>query len=144
VRARPKGCPLTQREWEALQLVEEGLTYGQIAERLRLSQSTVRAHMHTARKKLGACRAAQAIVKMRAADWYPEAPPVVEPEEGPLSPAQKAYLAVFDRHLKAWAAGDERAEIRTRRQMRWMLHGIYVEADRRLPDEAAENSRMAA
>lgn len=138
LRGRPKGCPLERREWEALQLVEEGLTYEQIAARLGVAHSTVRNHLHTAYGKLGVNRAAQAVVKIRAADWYPEPPPVIEPEEGPLTPAQKAYLRVFDRHLRAWAAGDEAEEDRTRLECRYMLGAIYVEADARAPRRACD------
>jgi len=52
---------LTSREWEVLELMCEGLTAKQIAERLRLSPVTVRRHSSTIVRKLGARNRREAI-----------------------------------------------------------------------------------
>jgi DNA-binding NarL/FixJ family response regulator len=46
------GVRLTSREWEVLGLLKEGLTTRQIAERLVLSQATVRTHISAIVRKL--------------------------------------------------------------------------------------------
>jgi DNA-binding NarL/FixJ family response regulator len=50
---RPVQSDLTQREWEVLDLVESGLDVVAIAERLVLSEDTVRTHLKSIRRKLG-------------------------------------------------------------------------------------------
>jgi two-component system nitrate/nitrite response regulator NarL len=52
-RAVP-GCGLTRREFEVLDLLREGLSTAQIAERLYVAQVTVRTHQASIRRKLGA------------------------------------------------------------------------------------------
>ena len=58
---------LTAREHEVLDLVAAGLSNGQIAARLYLSQKTVRNHVHAILTKLQAADRAQAIVQARDA-----------------------------------------------------------------------------
>jgi pimeloyl-ACP methyl ester carboxylesterase/DNA-binding CsgD family transcriptional regulator len=58
---------LTSREAEVLGLVARGLDNGRIAERLRISDKTVRNHVTTIFWKLGATTRAQAIVRARDA-----------------------------------------------------------------------------
>lgn len=58
---------LTARELEVLNLVAAGLSNGQIAGRLFLSQKTVRNHVHAVLTKLQAADRAQAIVQARDA-----------------------------------------------------------------------------
>ena len=58
---------LTARELEVLNLVAAGLSNGQIAGRLFLSQKTVRNHVHAVLSKLQAADRAQAIVQARDA-----------------------------------------------------------------------------
>jgi DNA-binding NarL/FixJ family response regulator len=58
---------LTAREHEILDLVAAGLSNGQIAERLYLSQKTVRNHVHAVLTKLQAGDRAEAIVRGRDA-----------------------------------------------------------------------------
>jgi DNA-binding CsgD family transcriptional regulator len=127
VRARPKGCPLSEKQWEAVQGLERGATYAEIGVELGMAESTARTHLQRAYRKLGARRAAEAIVKLRAADWYPDLPPPPVDDEVPLPPAIKAYLGVFDRYLKLWARGPSDEERRARLECRYMLGGIYVE-----------------
>lgn len=50
--ARQKGVELTSREWEVLELLREDLSTGEIAERLFISQVTVRSHISAVLKKL--------------------------------------------------------------------------------------------
>jgi DNA-binding NarL/FixJ family response regulator len=50
--AHNKGVELTSREWEVLDLLRENLTTGEIAERLFISQVTVRSHVAAVLKKL--------------------------------------------------------------------------------------------
>lgn len=50
---RPVHSELTQREWEVLDLLESGLDVAAIAERLVLSEETVRTHLKSTRRKLG-------------------------------------------------------------------------------------------
>jgi DNA-binding NarL/FixJ family response regulator len=49
---RDSGVRLTSREWEVLELLKEGFTTRQIAERLVLSQATVRTHISAILRKL--------------------------------------------------------------------------------------------
>jgi DNA-binding NarL/FixJ family response regulator len=48
-----RGVELTSREWEVLELLREGLTTGQVAARLFVSQVTVRSHVAAVVRKLG-------------------------------------------------------------------------------------------
>jgi DNA-binding NarL/FixJ family response regulator len=50
--AEERGVTLTRREWEVLDLVREGLTTGDIAERLFVTPETVRTHIASAMRKL--------------------------------------------------------------------------------------------
>lgn len=50
--ARPELPPLTSREWEVLELLRQGATTGQIAERLSVSNATVRSHAAAILRKL--------------------------------------------------------------------------------------------
>jgi DNA-binding NarL/FixJ family response regulator len=65
--ASPTFPTLTTRELEVLNLVAAGLSNGQIAERLFLSQKTVRNHVHAVLTKLQASDRAEAIVRGRDA-----------------------------------------------------------------------------
>ena len=58
---------LTDRETEVLTLVARGLANGQIAERLRISDKTVRNHVTNIFWKIGATSRAEAIVRAREA-----------------------------------------------------------------------------
>jgi ATP/maltotriose-dependent transcriptional regulator MalT len=58
---RPVGGLLSARELEVLRLVAEGLTDGQVAERLYLSSRTVNAHLRSVYRKLGAGSRAAAV-----------------------------------------------------------------------------------
>jgi len=65
--AASKFPTLTAREREILDLVAAGLSNGQIAARLYLSQKTVRNHVHAVLSKLQAADRAEAIVRARDA-----------------------------------------------------------------------------
>ena len=45
---------LTAREWQVLELLRNGLTTAEAADRLVLSPITIRSHAHSIRRKLGA------------------------------------------------------------------------------------------
>jgi ATP/maltotriose-dependent transcriptional regulator MalT len=62
--------PLTRRENEVLQLMAEGLSNAQIAERLVISISTAKLHVHHVLEKLGAKSRLQAVL-MTTADLHP-------------------------------------------------------------------------
>ena len=54
VSGAPMSRPLTPREREVLELLAEGATGEQIADRLVLSPETVQKHVHNAKRKMGA------------------------------------------------------------------------------------------
>jgi two-component system nitrate/nitrite response regulator NarL len=58
--------PLTMREREILELIDEGLSNKQIAQRLRIELSTVKNHVHHILGKLGVHRRAEAAALVRA------------------------------------------------------------------------------
>ena len=68
-RARAPFPELTDRESEVLGLVARGLGNGHIAERLRISDKTVRNHVTNIFWKLGATTRAEAIVRARDAGY---------------------------------------------------------------------------
>ena len=55
-----KRVELTPREWDVLELLDEGLTTAEIAGRLAVSQATVRRHVSTLLHKMGASTREQA------------------------------------------------------------------------------------
>ncbi len=57
--------PLTRREKEILELVCDGATNKEIAERLFLSISTVKNHIHNIYGKIGVGNRAQAIIRVQ-------------------------------------------------------------------------------
>ena len=62
---RPVTSPLTDREWEVLDLLEGGLSTAQIAGQLVVSAETVRSHVKRLLRKLGVHNRADAIVAAR-------------------------------------------------------------------------------
>jgi DNA-binding NarL/FixJ family response regulator len=58
--------PLTFRENEILELVEQGFSNKEIARRLAISSSTVKNHMHSILQKLQVSRRAQAVARLHA------------------------------------------------------------------------------
>jgi DNA-binding NarL/FixJ family response regulator len=61
--------PLTDREREVVRLLAGGKTYKQVARALRLSQSTVRNHLHNVYHKLNVIDRAQAVIVSRDNGW---------------------------------------------------------------------------
>jgi LuxR family maltose regulon positive regulatory protein len=57
--------PLSDREFEVLQLVAEGLSNQQIGERLVVALSTVKTHLNNIYKKLGVSKRTQAVARAR-------------------------------------------------------------------------------
>ena len=62
---RPVRSPLTQREWEVVDLLSEQLSTDQIAERLVLSTETVRSHVKNILRKLDARSRDEAVATAR-------------------------------------------------------------------------------
>lgn len=67
-RRRPLGGEqqLTGREWEVLDLLNRGMSTGQAARRICVSDATVRSHAAAAARKLGASTREQALAAFRA------------------------------------------------------------------------------
>jgi LuxR family maltose regulon positive regulatory protein len=61
----PLALPLSERELEVLQYLPTMLTAGEIAENLNISVNTVKAHMRSIYRKLGAGRRREAVVVSR-------------------------------------------------------------------------------
>lgn len=67
LRAAPHPLPdLTQREMEIAYGIAAGKLNKQIAADLRLSESTIKTHVHTIMKKLGAINRTQVAIRMGA------------------------------------------------------------------------------
>ena len=62
-----RGVDLTSREWEVLDLMRDGLTTREIAERLFISEVTVRRHVSSVLKKLSVSSRAAAIELLKSA-----------------------------------------------------------------------------
>jgi NarL family two-component system response regulator LiaR len=62
---RPVRSPLTPREWEVLELLAEGLTTEQMAERLVLATETVRSHVKNILRKLNARSRQEAVATVQ-------------------------------------------------------------------------------
>jgi len=60
--------PLTRREWQMLELVVEGLTNREIAERLYLAESTVKRHLSSTFRRLGVSSRREAAAAVLAAE----------------------------------------------------------------------------
>jgi two-component system NarL family response regulator len=61
------GVELTSREWEVLEFMREGLTTRQIADRLLISEVTVRRHISSVLKKLKVPSRTDAVKLLRSA-----------------------------------------------------------------------------
>jgi putative nucleotidyltransferase with HDIG domain len=68
-RRRAEPSPLSSREREILELVAEGRVAADIADRLELSESTVRSHLHKTYAKLEVPDRAQAVLKATEMSW---------------------------------------------------------------------------
>jgi DNA-binding NarL/FixJ family response regulator len=61
IAARARSGPVTRRELEVLAMVSEGLAYDDIGGRLGITERTVRAHVVSAKEKLGAANTTHAV-----------------------------------------------------------------------------------
>jgi DNA-binding NarL/FixJ family response regulator len=68
--AGPGGERPSAREWEVLQLMADGLSTRQIAERVGIRDVTVRRHVSAVVEKLGVADRAEAVERYRAADRH--------------------------------------------------------------------------
>lgn len=66
-----RGCTLTDREWETLELLAEGLSTAEVAERLLVAPVTVRRHAAAIVKKLNAGDRRSLLQLVRAAETHP-------------------------------------------------------------------------
>ena len=66
-----RGCTLTDREWETLELLAEGLSTAEVAERLLVAPVTVRRHAAAIVKKLNAGDRGSLLQLVRAAETHP-------------------------------------------------------------------------
>jgi DNA-binding NarL/FixJ family response regulator len=64
-RAETQAVPLTTREAEILELIKEGLSNKQIAERLYIELATVKNHVHSILAKLKVSRRGEAVARVR-------------------------------------------------------------------------------
>jgi DNA-binding NarL/FixJ family response regulator len=64
---KARGADLTSREWEVLDFMGDGLSTGQIADRLLISEVTVRRHISSVLKKLSVPTRTDAIKLVRSA-----------------------------------------------------------------------------
>jgi DNA-binding NarL/FixJ family response regulator len=62
-----RGIDLTSREWEVLDLLREGLSTREIANRLLISEVTVRRHIGSVLKKLQVASRAEAVKLLQSA-----------------------------------------------------------------------------
>jgi DNA-binding CsgD family transcriptional regulator len=127
---RPSGCPFTKRQWEAIELLADGLSLREIAARFGRAHASVRTLLWNARKRVGAANNAGLLAECYDQGWL--ATPVArlehEEEAGEwptVTPAQRAYLTVFDRMLRT-PFGSE-AERRALLEMRYMLGAMCIE-----------------
>jgi DNA-binding CsgD family transcriptional regulator len=58
---RCRECPFSSREREIVQMVLDGLTDGEIAERLHISKRTVESHVEHVKRKIGVSRRTQIV-----------------------------------------------------------------------------------
>ncbi len=65
VLPQPLVEPLSERELEVLRLLEQGMSNGEIAQKLVISLGTVKTHVHNIIEKLGVQRRAQAAARAR-------------------------------------------------------------------------------
>ena len=61
--------PMTEREREVVALLASGKTYKQVATALKVSQSTIRNHLHNVYHKLNVVDRAQAVIVSRENGW---------------------------------------------------------------------------
>jgi DNA-binding NarL/FixJ family response regulator len=71
-QARAEAANLTQREFEIVYLIADGLSNKQIARRLSLSLYTVKNHVHSILQKLQASDRVDAVSQIRARGWAPK------------------------------------------------------------------------
>lgn len=123
-------------QYEIARYLADGLTYDEIAAERKCSASTVRTHVHGLFQKLEVTKVSQAITRLYALGVFQGGKaiaPVIhingepDPGEGPCSPAQKLYLAAFERHLYAHRGGEARIH-KTRLEMDYALGAMYMEA----------------
>jgi two-component system response regulator DevR len=65
---RQRGVELTEREWEVLEFLHDGLSTAEIADRLSISPVTVRRHVSEILKKLRVTSREEAVKLMEEGD----------------------------------------------------------------------------
>ena len=92
--------PLTRREFEALRLMADGLTYAQIAEVLVVDEETVRSHAKGVLRKLGQPDRASAVVAARRAGLL-DSNPLASVQRSPGEAAGGTHVALETRRAKS-------------------------------------------
>ena len=87
IRSRTDWQLFSMRERQVLQLVADGLTNSEIADRLYLSESTIKSHLSSGFRKLGVCSRAEA------------AAAVLDPESGLHTAPSRTGTAAHAREL---------------------------------------------
>jgi hypothetical protein len=99
----------------------------QIAVRIGVKVTTVRTHVHQARRRLGVHTTTEAVVACIDAGWIDpvqENPGLLEFTDRRVTAAQRVYLEAFDRHLKA------RDDETVLEQAKWRTDAAMVALDK--------------
>lgn len=104
----PDDCPLSPKEWRALQHLSEGLTYEQIAKKYGLSSTTIRSQLTHVFRKLGVGGGIQAVAYAFRAGWLDSGAFVIPRYvyETKLTPSQWAYVTAFDDYIRTRSQRD--------------------------------------
>ncbi len=98
------GCPLAQRELQALSWASRGMTVKAIARQMGVEVTTIRSHLQRARQKLAVNTTTDAVVACIDAGWLganSENGTLLRFADRQVTAAQREYLNAFDLHLTA-------------------------------------------
>jgi DNA-binding CsgD family transcriptional regulator len=105
----PPGCPLTERQYQVLQLLSEGHTQKQVASLLDVSVSTIRGINSNAFIALDCTNAIQAVAVMGRHGWFDWQSPEDPTPLAASHPIGAAVNGAFDRwHSSRFADQDAR------------------------------------
>lgn len=135
----PEGCPLSPRQWDALQGLAFGETDAETAVRLHIGESTLRTHRIHLRKKLGVKTSAQAAALGASKGWLVGDPVEFDQEkiDSPLTPGQQLYVEGFDQLLRSRDTFDRS---RAERLLNSAYRTVCLEAE--IPDRRGHDHRL--